>query len=264
MSRGFIRNERRLIFSMGGGPYRQQQGPPPEVALLSLAVFSPHVHLPHFYPRGVVDDAVHDGVGVDAAAEPGMPVLLLELRTEDRGSLLVSPLHHLEDEGAEALVELLEQPLVQHEQPEVRHLSHELGVAPEQQPTLDPPLLCLGASPHTERYRRSEPSAFLSRATYRYVRVAMWKTDYQDSRGQQDVHGRKGLLLYREENIRGQDQARGHAMPQAICREGGLQGAAGADGEKACGRDVPGDQAQAPRPPAARGRERAGGSGSRW
>lgn len=102
----------------------------PEVALLPLAVLSPHVHLSHLYPRGVVDDAVHDGVGVDAAVEPGMPVLLLELRAEDRGGLLESPLHHLEHEGAEALVGLLEQPFVQHEQLEVRHLPHELGVAP--------------------------------------------------------------------------------------------------------------------------------------
>ena len=46
------------------------------------------------------------------------------------GGLLESPLHHLEHEGAEALVGLLEQPFVQHEQLEVRHLPHELGVAP--------------------------------------------------------------------------------------------------------------------------------------
>ena len=47
-----------------------------------------------------MDDAVHDGVGVDPAAEPGVPVLLAELGAEDRGDRPVARLHQLEQEGA--------------------------------------------------------------------------------------------------------------------------------------------------------------------
>lgn len=111
MNSADIQYGQRLLSSAAGAAFLRSRYSP-------LAVLSPHVHLSHLYPRGVVDDAVHDGVGVDAAAEPGMPVLLLELRAEDCGGLLESPLHHLE------------QPFVQHEQLEVRHLPHELGVAP--------------------------------------------------------------------------------------------------------------------------------------
>ena len=118
MNRGIIRNEQRRYSVWAAAPVVSGRGRLPKVALLPLAVLSPHVHLSHLYPRGGVDDAVHDGVGVDAAAEPGMPVLLLELSAEDCGGFLESPLHHLE------------QPFVQHEQLEVRHLPHELGVAP--------------------------------------------------------------------------------------------------------------------------------------
>lgn len=91
MNRGIIRNEQRRYSVWAAAPVVSGRGRLPKVALLPLAVLSPHVHLSRLYPRGVVDDAVHDGVGVDAAAEPGMPVLLLELRAEDRGGLPESP-----------------------------------------------------------------------------------------------------------------------------------------------------------------------------
>lgn len=92
MNRGIIRNEQRRYSVWAAVSVVSGRGHLPKVALLPpLAVLSPHVHLSHLYPRGVVDDAVHDAVGVDAAAEPVMPVLLLELRAEDRGGLLESP-----------------------------------------------------------------------------------------------------------------------------------------------------------------------------
>lgn len=84
MSSADIQYGQRCLSSAAGATFLRSRYPP-------LAVLSPHVHLSHLYPRGVVDDAVHDAVGVDAAAEPVMPVLLLELRAEDRGGLLESP-----------------------------------------------------------------------------------------------------------------------------------------------------------------------------
>lgn len=55
----------------------------------------PHAHVPHLNPGGVAHDSVHDRVGMDASAEPGVPVLLLELRTEDGGAFLEAPFHYL-------------------------------------------------------------------------------------------------------------------------------------------------------------------------
>ena len=43
----------------------------------------PHVGLAHVDPDRVVHDPVHDCVRVDPAAEPRVPVLLLELGAED-------------------------------------------------------------------------------------------------------------------------------------------------------------------------------------
>ena len=43
-----------------------------------------HVHLAGLDPEGVVDDAVHDRVGVDSAAEALVPVLLRVLSAEHR------------------------------------------------------------------------------------------------------------------------------------------------------------------------------------
>ena len=75
----------------------------------------PHVHLAHVDPCGAVDDAVHDGVGAGAAAEPGVPALLPELCAEDRGGRAVTSLHELGQEAPEELVRPVEQPLVEHE-----------------------------------------------------------------------------------------------------------------------------------------------------
>ena len=43
-----------------------------------------HVELAHLDPCGAVHDAVHDRVGVHAAPEPCVPVLLSELGAEHR------------------------------------------------------------------------------------------------------------------------------------------------------------------------------------
>ena len=53
--------------------------------LVHGGVFS-HVEGAGFDPEGVVDDAVHDGVGVDSGAEALVPVLLGVLGAEHRAS----------------------------------------------------------------------------------------------------------------------------------------------------------------------------------
>ena len=96
----------------------------------ALAHALAHVDLAHLHPDGVVHDAVNDRLGRGVASEPRVPVLALELGAEHGRALLVAALHHLQEERAHAVVELLEQPLVQDEQLEARELLHELGVAP--------------------------------------------------------------------------------------------------------------------------------------
>ena len=89
----------------------------------------PHVGVAHVHPRRVVRDAVHDGVGVDATAEPRVPVLLPELRAEDRRARPVAQLHELQQHASEQLVGPLEQPLVDYEQAVRAVLAHELPLA---------------------------------------------------------------------------------------------------------------------------------------
>ena len=60
-----------------------------------LGVVLPHVDVARGHPDGVVDDAVHDGVGLDAPAEARVPVALAELRAEDDGALHVLALRDL-------------------------------------------------------------------------------------------------------------------------------------------------------------------------
>jgi len=92
-----------------------------------------------------VDDAVHDGVSVDPAAEPGVPVLLAELGAEDGGRRAVAGLHELEQEAPEELVGAVEQPLVEHEDLEGRVLPRDLALAAGALARLAPELLQVGA-----------------------------------------------------------------------------------------------------------------------
>ena len=59
-----------------------------------------HVHVAGLDPEGVVDDAVHDGVGVDSGAEPLVPVLLGVLGAEHGGGVSVASLEELEQQSA--------------------------------------------------------------------------------------------------------------------------------------------------------------------
>lgn len=61
----------------------------------------PHVGVAHVDQRRVVRDAVHDSVGVDAAAQPCVPALFPELRAEYRRTRYVAELHELHQHAAE-------------------------------------------------------------------------------------------------------------------------------------------------------------------
>ena len=113
-------------------------------AFLLLAVSPaalPHVRLAHVDPGRVVHDPVHNRVGVDPAAEPRVPVLLLELGAEDCRGGAVPQLHQLQQHGPELRVRLVEQPLVDHEQPERAVLADELALAAGALPALPPEVL---------------------------------------------------------------------------------------------------------------------------
>ena len=58
---------------------------------------------------------VHDGVGVGAATESLMPVLLGVLGGEQGASGVVAAFHELEQEGSEAFLGRVEQPFVERE-----------------------------------------------------------------------------------------------------------------------------------------------------
>ena len=71
-----------------------------------------HVHLAGLDPDGVVDDAVHDRVGVDSAAETPVPVLLRVLGAEHRRRRVVASLEQLEEHGSRVVGRGVEQPLI--------------------------------------------------------------------------------------------------------------------------------------------------------
>lgn len=75
----------------------------------------PHIPFAVFYPDGVVHDPVHDGVGVDAASESLVPVLLGVLGGEQGAAGVVAAFHELEQKGAEAFLGQVEQPFVERE-----------------------------------------------------------------------------------------------------------------------------------------------------
>ena len=83
-----------------------------------LSAALPHVGLAHVDPDRVVHDPVHDPVRVSPAAEPRVPVLLLELGAEDGRGCTVPQLHRLQRHRPELGARLVEQPLVDHEQAE--------------------------------------------------------------------------------------------------------------------------------------------------
>lgn len=58
-----------------------------------LSAALPHVGLAHVDPDRVVHDPAHDGVSMYPAAEPWVPVLLLELRAEYGRGRAVPQLH---------------------------------------------------------------------------------------------------------------------------------------------------------------------------
>lgn len=80
-------------------------------------VVLPHVDVARGHPDGVVDDAAHDGIGLHAATQARVPVVLAELRAEDDGALHVLPLRYLEQEDAELLGGFGEQSLVEEQTP---------------------------------------------------------------------------------------------------------------------------------------------------
>lgn len=103
-------------------------------------------------------DPVHDRLRVDAATEPGVPVLLAELGAEDGGSASVTGFRQLEQEPAEELVGPVEQPFVEHEDLVGGALADELPLAPGALPALAPEVLEVGrphvARPHPPLARR--------------------------------------------------------------------------------------------------------------
>jgi hypothetical protein len=74
---------------------------------------SEHVHLSDADPRRLEDDAAHGCLSGHVRVETGMPVLLVALRTEDSGPLVVVELEDFDQESAEAVVRPAEQPFVE-------------------------------------------------------------------------------------------------------------------------------------------------------
>lgn len=73
-------------------------------------------------------DPVHNRVRVYPAAEPRVPVLLLELGAEDGRGRAAPQLNQLQQHRPELSVRLVQQPLVDHEQAERAVLADELAL----------------------------------------------------------------------------------------------------------------------------------------
>lgn len=109
--------------------HRDRHWPRCPFVATGLSAAQPHVGLAHVNPDRVVHDPVHDRVGMYPAAEPRVPVLLLELGAEDGRCRAVPRLHQLQQHGPELRVRLVEQPFVDHQQPERTVLADELALA---------------------------------------------------------------------------------------------------------------------------------------
>lgn len=73
-------------------------------------------------------DPVHNRVRVYPAAEPRVPVLLLELGAEDGRGRAAPQLNQLQQHRPELSVRLVQKPLVDHEQAEHAVLADELAL----------------------------------------------------------------------------------------------------------------------------------------
>lgn len=65
-----------------------------------------------------MDDAVHDGAGVNSGAEPLVPILVGVLGAEHGGGVSVAALEELEQHAAHPFIGRVEQPFIKHEQRE--------------------------------------------------------------------------------------------------------------------------------------------------
>lgn len=81
--------------------------PVPFYCYRSISAALSHVGLVHVDPDRVVHDHAHDRFRVDLAAEPRVPVLLLDLRTED-GRVRAIP--HLHQHRPELCIGFVKQP----------------------------------------------------------------------------------------------------------------------------------------------------------
>ena len=112
----------------------------------------PYVGLSHVDPDRVVRDPFHNRVRVDTAAEPRMPVLLLELGAEDGRDRAAPQLHQLQQHGPKLGVRLVQQPLVVHEQAERAVLVDQLPLIARALAALPPEVFEVGlpdvARPH--------------------------------------------------------------------------------------------------------------------
>lgn len=92
MSTAEYRETAPLILRLGTGA---DMDPGAAILLAVRPAALPHVGLAHVDPSRVVHDPFHERVGVDPAAEPRVPVLLLELGAEDGRGRAVPQLHQL-------------------------------------------------------------------------------------------------------------------------------------------------------------------------
>ena len=81
----------------------------------SLLSFALMFTSPDSSQTAVCTDSVHDGVGVDAAAQPGVPIHLLVLGAEDCGLAVAPWLHELHYHAPEVVIRLVQKPFVQYE-----------------------------------------------------------------------------------------------------------------------------------------------------
>lgn len=77
----------------------------------------PRVHLTHVAPTGlnpnrIVHDMIHDRVGQRTSVQPGTPIRLLVLRTENGGCSVIPPPYELEDDSQQPAGWRIQKPLI--------------------------------------------------------------------------------------------------------------------------------------------------------